>query len=54
MTSRDSERGLPSAGYAGAIRGGGREERAVRRATTVGRGAKPPSEDGEAPLRGVL
>jgi hypothetical protein len=24
--------------------GGGREERAVRRATTVGRGAKPPSE----------
>ena len=24
--------------------GGGREERAVRRVTTVGRGAKPPSE----------
>src|SRR6185436_6387005 len=26
------------------IFGGGRKERAVRRATTVGRGAKPPSE----------
>jgi len=35
-----------SAGFAGAILrlGGGTEERAVRRATTVGRGAKPPSE----------
>src|SRR5207237_2450914 len=35
-----------SAGSAGAIRilGGGREEHAARRATTVGRGAKPPSE----------
>jgi hypothetical protein len=36
-----------SAGFAGAIEvlGGGREECAVRRATTVGRGAKPPSEE---------
>src|SRR5688572_20087433 len=39
----------PSAGFAGAIPqltfpGGGREECAVRRATTVGRGAEPPSE----------
>jgi hypothetical protein len=34
-----------SAGFAGAILGGGTEECAVRRATTVGRGAKPPSED---------
>src|SRR5207244_874185 len=35
-----------SAGSAGAIRilGGGSEEHAARRATTVGRGAKPPSE----------
>ena len=33
-----------SAGFAGAILGGGMEECAVRRATTVGRGAKPPSE----------
>jgi hypothetical protein len=33
-----------SAGFAGAIRGGGTEECAGRRATTVGRGAKPPSE----------
>ena len=41
----------PSAGFAGAIQGGGTEERAVRRATTVGRGAKPPSEkDKEATL----
>ena len=37
--------GIPSAGFAGAILGGGTEERATRRATTVGRGAKPPSED---------
>jgi Cu+-exporting ATPase len=36
--------GDPSAGFAGAILGGGREEHAARRATTVGRGAKPPSE----------
>ena len=37
---------LSSAGFAGAIDvlGGGREECAGRRATTVGRGAKPPSE----------
>src|SRR6266852_358732 len=34
---------LPSAGFAGAILGGGREECAARRATTAGRGAKPPS-----------
>jgi hypothetical protein len=33
-----------SAGFAGAILGGGTEECAVRRATTVGRGAKSPSE----------
>ena len=33
-----------SASFAGAIRGGGTEKCAVRRATTVGRGAKPPSE----------
>ena len=40
-----------SAGFAGAIPGGGTEERAARRATTVGRGAKPPSEnDKEATL----
>ncbi len=37
---------LSSAGFARAILllGGGREEHAVRHATTVGRGAKPPSE----------
>src|SRR5947207_1435864 len=36
----------PSAGFARAILllGGGTEERAARRATTIGRGAKPPSE----------
>ena len=34
-----------SAGFARAIEGGGTEERAARRATTVGRGAKPPSEE---------
>jgi imidazole glycerol-phosphate synthase subunit HisF len=34
----------PSAGSARAILGGGREEHAARRATTAGRGAKPPSE----------
>jgi len=39
-----------SAGFAGAILGGGTEECAVRRATTVGRGAKPPSEVKEATL----
>jgi hypothetical protein len=42
-----------SAGYAGAILllVGGTKERAARRATTVGRGAKPPSEqDQEATL----
>ena len=34
-----------SAGFARATgSGGGREERAVGRATTVGRGAEPPSE----------
>src|SRR5256886_12160454 len=34
-----------SAGFAGAtMLGGGTEEHAVRRATRVGRGAKPPSE----------
>ena len=33
-----------SAGLAGAILGGGTEECAVRRATTVGRGAQAPSE----------
>ena len=39
--------GVPSAGFAGAVLllGGGTEERAARRATTVGRGAKPPSEN---------
>ena len=51
-------RGVMSAGFerglARAIRilGGGKEECAVRRATTVGRGAKPPSE--LLPLRAVL
>ena len=37
---------VSSAGFAGAASssGGGREERAVRRVTTVGRGAEPPSE----------
>jgi hypothetical protein len=39
-----------SAGFAGAIPGGGTEKRAVRRATTVGRGAQPPSEIKEATL----
>jgi hypothetical protein len=39
-----------SAGVARAILGGGTEECAVRRATTVGRGAKPPSEDEEVTL----
>jgi hypothetical protein len=41
-----------SAGFAGAILllGGGTEERTVRRATTVGRGAKPPSEVREVTL----
>jgi hypothetical protein len=34
-----------SAGFASAILGGGTKECAVRRATTVGRGAKPPAED---------
>jgi hypothetical protein len=36
----------PSAGFARAILllGGGRKEHAVRRATTVGRGTKSPSE----------
>jgi len=33
-----------SAGFAGAVRGGGTEERTVACATTVGRGAQPPSE----------
>ena len=33
------------AGFARAIEGGGTEELAARRATTVGRGAKPPSEE---------
>jgi len=37
-------RASSSAGFARAIEGGGTEERAARRATTVGRGAKPPSE----------
>jgi hypothetical protein len=36
-----------SASFAGAILGGGTEECAIRRATTVGRGAKSPSEDYE-------
>ena len=41
-----------SAGFARAILnlGGGTEEHAVRRATTVGRGAQPPSEIKEATL----
>jgi hypothetical protein len=39
-----------SAGFAGAIRGGGTEERIVGCATTVGRGAQPPSEAKEATL----
>ena len=34
-----------SAGFARAIEGGGTGERAATRATTVGRGAKPPSEE---------
>jgi tryptophan synthase alpha chain len=41
---KDPLRASPSAGSARAILGGGTEERAARRATTVGRGAKPPSE----------
>jgi glutamate-ammonia-ligase adenylyltransferase len=44
----------PSAGFAGATEPGGRQRGASsERATSVGRGAKPPSESGEAPLRGV-
>ena len=39
-----------SAGFAGPIRGGGTEERTFRCATTVGRGAQPPSEAKEATL----
>ncbi len=39
-----------SAGFAGAILGGGTEERAAKRATTVGRGAEPPSEKEEVTL----
>jgi hypothetical protein len=41
-----------SAGFARASQqlGGGTEEHAARRATTVGRGAKPPSELKEATL----
>ena len=41
---KDPLRVRSSAGSARAILGGGTEERAARRATTVGRGAKPPSE----------
>jgi tryptophan synthase alpha chain len=37
-------RARSSGGSAAAIEGGGREEHAARRATTVGRGAEPPSE----------
>jgi hypothetical protein len=46
-TLNESLRVSSSAGFARAILllGGGTEERAERRATTVGRGAKPPSED---------
>jgi hypothetical protein len=39
-TAQGSERGLPPAQ---SFRGGGREERAVRRATTAGRGTQSPS-----------
>jgi hypothetical protein len=44
-----------SAGFARAILiwGGGTEEHAVRRATRVGRGAKPPSELRSTPLASV-
>src|SRR5688572_1821591 len=43
---RPDDMPLPSAGFARAILplGGGREEHAVRHATTVGRGTKSPSE----------
>ena len=46
MIPADSQFLRSSAGFARAIRvlGGGNEERAARRVTTVGRGAKPPSE----------
>ncbi len=43
-TLKEPLRASSSAGFARAIEGGGTEERAARRATTVGRGAKPPSE----------
>jgi tryptophan synthase alpha chain len=43
-TLKDPLRASSSAGSARAVLGGGTEERAARRATTVGRGAKPPSE----------
>ena len=39
-----------SAGFAGAIRGGGTEECTARCATTVGGGTQPPSEAKEATL----
>ena len=45
----------PSAGFAGAILlGGGRSERAARRATTVGRGAEPPSESRQPALSAAI
>jgi tryptophan synthase alpha chain len=44
-TLKEPLRAGSSAGFARAILGGGTEERAARRATTVGRGAKPPSEE---------
>src|SRR5918994_1456211 len=46
---------VSSAGFAGAILllGGGREEHAVRRGTTVGRGTKSPSEFSPSELRSV-
>src|SRR5262245_15609002 len=50
-SSSRSARPRSSAGFARAIlvRGGGRKKRAVRRATTAGRGAKPPSGSDRSP-----
>jgi len=52
MRTTSAMAGASSAGFARAalLLGGGTEECAARRATTVGRGAKPPSELKEATL----
>ena len=54
MEASENDGGRARALPARSSLGGGREERAVRRVTTVGRGAKLPSEPGRAPLRVAL